>query len=58
MLIGVSLLQGGSGVPFFEPSTYKYICCGDVRSVVVGRSEMPYQSIDDIFTKVQTGYSL
>ena len=58
MLMGVSLVQGGSGFPFFAPSQYQYICSGDVRSVVVGRSEVPHQQIDDAIDKVCDFYLL
>ena len=51
MLIGVSLVQGGSGVPFFAPSTFQYICSGDICSLKVGRSEVPHKSIHDIIDK-------
>ena len=50
--MGVSLVQGGSGFPFFAPSTYSYVCCEDVCSVVVGRNEIPYPSIDGMLEKV------
>ena len=53
MLMGVSLVQGGSGFPFFAPSMYQYICSGDVRSVVVGRCEVPHQCIHDAIDKVK-----
>ena len=52
MLMGVSLVQGGSGVPFFAPSIYQYICSGDVCSVVAKRVEVPHQHIDDVIDKV------
>ena len=34
MLTGMSLIQGGSGYPFFAPSVYDYICGQDVCSIV------------------------
>lgn len=46
MLIGVSIVQGGSGFPFFAPSTYSYLCGVDLCSIVVGRDEIPDPEVE------------
>ena len=40
MLIGMSLVQGGSGYPFFAPCIFSYLCGTDLCSNVVGRNEI------------------
>ncbi|CAI8034740.1 G2/M phase-specific E3 ubiquitin-protein ligase [Geodia barretti] len=41
VLMGVSLIQGGSGYPFFAPSTFSYLSGTDVCSILVGCDEIP-----------------
>lgn len=41
MLIGMSLIQGGSGYPFFAPAVYDYICGQDVCNIVPTIDEIP-----------------
>ena len=53
MLIGVSLMQGGSGYPFFAPSVYDYICGIDVCSITVGPDEIPNPDITEMLQKVK-----
>lgn len=40
MLMEVSLIQGGSGYPFFAPSTFSYLSGTDVCSILVDRDEI------------------
>ena len=41
MLIGMSLIQGGSGYPFFAPAVYDYICGQEVCNIVPTIDEIP-----------------
>ncbi|CAI8002291.1 hypothetical protein GBAR_LOCUS3366 [Geodia barretti] len=53
MLIGISLVQGGSGFPFFAPSTFSYLCGRDIRAVTVGQDEIPDIEIDIVLDEVK-----
>lgn len=52
MLIGMSLVQGGSGFPFFAPSVYEYICGKELCSITIGRDEIPCSEVNNTLTKV------
>ena len=52
MLIGISLVQGGSGFPFFAPSIYDYISGVDLCSIVIQRDEIPDSDIALTLEKV------
>lgn len=52
MLMGVSIIQGGSGYRFFAPSTFSYFCGTDVCSAMVGRDEIPDPEIERTLQKV------
>ena len=41
ILVGMSLVQGGSGFPFFAPAMYDYMCGKDVCSLVPTVDEIP-----------------
>ena len=56
MLIGISLVQGGSGFPFFAPSTFSYLCGRDIRAVTVGQDEIPDIEIDIVLDEVGRYY--
>ena len=53
MLIGVSIAQGGSGYPFFAPSTFSYLCGKDVCSIIVGREEIADPEVEQTLQKVR-----
>lgn len=52
MLIGVSIVQGGSGYPFFAPCFYSYLCGADISSIIIGRDEIPHGEIRMILQEV------
>ena len=52
MLIGVSIVQGGSGYPFFAPSTFSYLCGADLCLIVVGREEIPDPEVEKTLHEV------
>lgn len=41
ILAGMSLVQGGSGYPFFAPSFYKYISGCDICTISPDAGEIP-----------------
>ena len=43
MLVGVSLVQGSSGYPFF--ATFAYLCGKDTCDIVVDQTEIPYYEV-------------
>lgn len=51
--MGMSLLQKGSGFPFFAPSVYSYISGVDAFSITVEVEEIPNQEVTDMLQKVQ-----
>ena len=46
MLMGISIVQGGSGYPFLAPSTFSYLSGTDLCSIIVGRSEIPDPEVE------------
>ena len=52
MLIGVSIVQGGSGYSFFAPSTFSYLRGADLCSIVVGREEIPDPEVEKTLQEV------
>ena len=48
----VYIVQGGSGYPFFAPSTFSYLCGADVCSIVVGREEIPDPEVEKTLHEV------
>ena len=41
-LMGMSIVQKGSGFPFFAPSVYSYISRMDLWSITVAQEEIPH----------------
>ena len=41
MLIGVSVVQDGSGYPYFAPSTFSYLCHMSTHSIIATPEDIP-----------------
>lgn len=52
MLMGVSLIHGGSGYPFFAPSIFSYLCGVDLSKILVTRGEIPNPDVESFLSKV------
>ena len=52
MLMGISIVQGGSGYPFFGPSTFSYLCGNDLPSIAVGRNEIADANVEHMLQEV------
>ena len=52
MLMGMSLVQKGSGFPFFVPCVYAYLIGTDVCSITVGQDEIPDPEVKEVLQKV------
>jgi hypothetical protein len=52
MLVGVSLVQGASGYPFFAPSTFAYLCGKDPCNIVVDQTEIPNYEVQSTLEKL------
>ena len=50
--MGIPMVQGGSGFPFFAPSTLKYISGVDLCSILVGRDEIDSGEVEETIEKV------
>ena len=48
----MSIIQGGSGYPFFAPSLYQYICGKDVCSISPELIEVPDLELRTVLEKV------
>ena len=49
---GISVVQGGSGYPYFAPSTFSYISGVDTCSIVATRDEIPDPEVEEALQKV------
>jgi hypothetical protein len=49
---GVSIVQGGSGYPYFAPSTFSYISGEDTCSIVATQDEIPDPEVEEALQKV------
>lgn len=56
MLVGMSLIQGGSGLPFLAPAMYDYICGKDVCSIVATTGEIPNAELKATLERVCADY--
>ena len=52
ILVGMSLIQGGSGFPFFAPSMYDYICGKDICDIKPTIEEVPDAQLKATLTEV------
>ena len=52
VLVGMSIVQGGSGYPFFAPSVYEYIAGKDVCSIYPDVEEIPDIDVNNCVVKV------
>ena len=52
VLVGMSLVQGGSGYPFFAPAVYDYLTGKDVCSISPGINEIPDFDVINCIEKV------
>ena len=50
--MGMSLIQRGSGFPFFAPCVYSYLSGADVCSIAIGRDEIPDPEVAEMLEKV------
>lgn len=50
--MGVSIVQGGSGYPYFIPSTFSYLCGTDIHSITVTPEEIPDADVQEPLQKV------
>jgi hypothetical protein len=53
VVVGVSLVQGGSGYPFFAPAVYSYLCGQDISRIKVEIGEIPDLELKDFLEKVR-----
>ena len=51
--MGMSVVQGGSGYPFFSPPIYDYICGTDLGLIIVECNEIPDPEIQSTIQKVR-----
>ena len=52
ILVGMSLVNGGSGFPYFAPALYSYISGQEVQSIVVTVGEVPNAELHSVLVKV------
>ena len=52
ILVGMSLVQGGAGYPFFAPSVYAYICGKDICCISPSVDEVPDPQVKDALVQV------
>ena len=52
VIVGVSLVQGGSGYPFLAPSVYSYLCGQDISRIKVEVGEIPDLELKYFLEKV------
>ena len=57
-LMGTSLMQCGSGYPFFNVAVYDYICGKDTNSLFVDYSTIPSDTFREIVGKVSCGFKI
>lgn len=41
IVMGMSLMQGGSGYPYFAPCIFDYLCGKDLAEIMVSREDIP-----------------
>ena len=49
-------MQGSSGVPFFSPSAYEYLCGKDLLDVVITLQDVPACDVRKLLAKVTCNY--
>ena len=52
ILVGMSLVNGGSGFPYFAPALYSYISGQEVQSIVITVDEVPNAELHSVLVKV------
>ena len=52
ILVGMSLVQGGAGYPFFAPSVYAYICGKDICCISPSVDEVPDPQVKDALVQL------
>ena len=52
ILVGMSIIQGGSGYPFFSPSVYEYICGKELDTIRPALEEVPNLSLQAMLSQV------
>ena len=53
-LVGMSIIHGGSGYPFFAPSLFQYLCGHDVCTITPSLEEAPDHELKMVLVKVCT----
>ena len=51
-LMSMSLVQGGSGFPFFAPPMFKYLCGVEMSSIEVSQQDVPNLEVLSLLKKV------
>lgn len=51
-LMAMSLVQGGSGFPFFAPPMYQYLCGMEMSSIAVSTQDVPNLEVLSLLEKV------
>ena len=51
-LMAMGIVQGSSGVPFFSPPVYEYLCGSDMLSVAVTLEDVPVYEVRELLNKV------
>ena len=52
LLVGMALIQGGSGFPYFSPAVYSYICGHDVNTIDISVDEVVNADLRAALNKV------
>ena len=51
-LMAMAIVQGGSGLPFFAPSVYKYLCGSRLEEICVEVDEVPNIEVKQLLHQV------
>ena len=51
--MAISLLQEGSGFPFFAPPIYQYLCGADIATIEVAMEDIPDFEVRNLIEEVQ-----
>ena len=52
--MAMGVVQGSSGVPFFSPPVYEYICGKDVLSITVTLQDVPLYEVRELLNDVSS----
>ena len=52
--MAMGVVQGSSGVPFFSPPVYEYLCGKDVLSITVTLQDVPLYEVRELLDDVSS----